>query len=504
MSAVGQLGIYWGSDHFSIVENLNGQISNIFHVPFNTPIHHDGEDPVPNELKLPTLLQKTLEFRSVKTKTVNISVPTTDLIFRSFVIPVMSKKDVASAIEFEVTKYIPIRLDELTYTYHTVAYNDQNQKGLQALFMAVRKTRIEEIANAVQQAGLTLQNIEPAPISLIHLLKRNSIIQKNKTTAILEIGDENCEIIVLTNETLQFMRKISISLNHSDIQTLITTLQNEIRVSFNFYNRQNPQGKIENLIIMTEQKMPGMIEHLGKELNMPVAVISTDMFIPLEEFHTNAHVAAYGSTLRRVKFSPKFFDLSQQAIAMQRSGKDPLEAIKQYATMAGIIIACLFISLLTVFISNATLEHNREKIQNLTAKLGSYETLTADDLATQKQKIMTELQGYTAMSTDSQVSAILYEIPKILPEGVWLTGFQVARGDQQAQKDQKTGPVKISLTGKIYSSDANEQFSILNNFLAELKNNKTLSAFYTNVKRESANSSIEDGYAITTFSITCN
>jgi Tfp pilus assembly PilM family ATPase len=503
MTSPASIGLYWGLDHFSVVESIDGQISNIFHIPFDTAVTQNGSETVPDALKFSTLIQKTLEFRSVKTQTVNICIPTSELIFRSFTIPLMDKKDLGNVIEFEVTKYIPIKLDDLVYTYHTVPYTENNNKNLRALFLAIRKTQLESIVHTIEKSGLQLQNIEPAPISLMHLLKRHNIMPKNKTCAILEIGDEHSEIIVFENETLHFMRKLDISLNHSDLATLLNSLQNEVRVSFNFYNRQSPNGKIDTLIVLAEHKMPGAIEILKKELNIPVSLISIDAFIPLEEFQTNAHATAYGSTLRKTAFSPKFFDLSQKAIEMQRSGKDPFSSIKQYGVMAGIIAGCLITIFLTVIISGKMLSHNNLKIQNLTQKLGAYQSLTAQDIIAQKQKIMDELESYTSIQSTSKVALILLEIPRLLPDGMWLTGFQIS-SDRSKSSDSGAEKFKITLNGKIYDPDANEQFHILNNFIAVLKNNKKINIFYKEVRRDAANRTTENGQTITTFSITCS
>jgi hypothetical protein len=355
---------------------------------------------------------------------------------------------------------------------------------------------------AVTDAGLTVQNIEPAPVSLIHLLKRHNFIQRNKATAVLEISGQDSEIIVVESETLQFMRKLSISLDHSDLATLSNSIQNEARVSFNFYNRQNVSGKIDHLVILSKHKMPGIVDMLKKELNIPVSLITIDAFIPLEEFQTSAHAAAYGSALRKERFSSRFFDLSEKAIALRRAGVDSLQAIKQYGVMAGVLGACVLAAVLTVIFSNRMLAHHQEKIRDLAELLGPYQTLAVEELNTQKQKITDELQAYLSAQPSSRMSVLLLEIPKLLPKGMWLTGFQVS-ADRQKSSDSGTEKFKITLNGKIYSADSGDHLRILNDFIETLKNHETINVFYDDVKRESAASGVEGDYQITTFSVTC-
>jgi len=505
------LGIYWGTDSFSIVESINGQIANLLHLPFSTPTEQEGEEKIPDDLRFPTIIKKAIEFRSIKTSAANLSIPTTDIIFRSFSIPFMDKKDVFSVVEFEVTKYIPLKLDELVYTYHTVAYTEGSQKKLRVLFVAIRKTRLQEMISAVEQAGLTLKNIEPAPVSLIQLLKRNRILSKNQTVAILNLSSESSEIFVIEDETLQFMRKLNVTANTMDASSLQSGLVNEVRVSFNFYNRQNPQGKIDQLIILSEYEIPKAADVLQKELNIAVSSTPLDKMIPIKDYQTVNHLTAFGATLRTGLFSTKYFDLSQEAIDIQRSGKDPLEGIKRYAIVGGVLIGCVIVSLLAMVLGKNMLKYTQGKIDEKKALLGKFENLTAVEIQNKTTEKLNELAKYTSVRTTSKFAMLLMEIPAMLPEGTWLTNWKMSyvspeggRGKKQKSKtDTAKENVEINLSGNIYSPDANEQFRILNVLVENLKTNPAANQLYESVKRDTAVRKMEAGFIVTGFQITC-
>lgn len=500
MAALGQIGIYWGTESFSVVETINEQITNILQIPFDTTFDHDDEaEEIPDKLKFPTILKKTFEFRSIKTKTAHLSLPTAELIFRSFVIPQMDQKEIENVIEFEITKYIPIKLEELTYTYHTIPHKENNQKKMRVLFIAIRKTKLEKMTQVIQQAGLTLTHIEPAPISLIHLLKRNKSINKKETTAILQIGEDGSEIFAVKDDTLTFMRKLNVAIDQTDLATLQSALQNEIRVSFNFYNRQNQDDKINKIIILSQHKIPDFNEALAKEFNIPIIFAPIEKFIPIEDHQSILHLNALGTTLRKQKYSPKFFDLSEKSIEMQRSGKNPLSELKRYSIMCGIIIACIISVITTILLGNNIVKNNQKKIIEIENKLGAYKALSISDLTKKKEEVMSTLKAYTNVQITSSLSTVLSEIPKLLPEGTWLTSFKVNNVSPSSNS-----LLKISLSGKIYSPDQNQQFYLLNEFIDNLKTSEVLAPFFKNVKRNSANQTIENNYPITTFTITCD
>ena len=500
MSTEGQIGIYWGSNSFSIVENISGQISNVLQIPFDTEIKEDDESSVPDELKFPTILKKTFEFRSIKTKNSNLSIPTSDLIFRSFEIPFMNKNEIASVVEFEITKYIPLKLEDLVYTYHTVPSDNTKQKSLDVLFLAIRRSRFDEMAGAVSRSGLKINHIEPAPVSLIHLLKHHRILNKKEVVSFLEIGSDSSEIVIIEDETINFMRKLNVTLSHIDVASLQGALLNEIRVSFNFYTRQHSSADISKIIIISEQNIPNIDTLLSKDLNIPVSFLPIERFIPIEDCQTIPHLTALGSTLRKGKFSPKYFDLSSEAIEMQRSGKDPFDDIKRYARMGGITLVGIIACFLTVFLSNKMLSSYQARINDIKSKLGSFETLSESDLTTKKNNVISEIKTYTSTRYRSNLSLIISEISQALPEGTWLTSIQFTYEDK-AEKDNAN--VQISLSGKIYSADPNDQFRILNKFIENLKTNEKLNTFYTNVSRDSASRAIEGEHTLTTFQISC-
>ncbi|MEW5894146.1 MAG: pilus assembly protein PilM [Candidatus Omnitrophota bacterium] len=500
MSAEGQLGIYWGSNSFSIVENISGRFSNVFLVPFDTEIT-EGEGSIPDELRFPTILKKTFEFRSVKSRNTSLSLPTNDLIFRSFEIPFMNKSEIASVVEFEITKYIPLKLEDLIFTYHTIPSANSKQKNLTVLFIAIRRSRLDSMVAAIQQSELQLRYIEPAPVSLIHLLKHHRIIGKKEAVAIIEIGSDNSEIIILDDETINFMRQLNVTLGQADLSTLQGTLQNEIRVSFNFYSRQRSSSQISKIIIISEQNIPNVDNLLSKDLNIPVSFLPIDRFIQQEEYRTIPHLTALGSTLRKEKFSPKYFDLSSEAIELMRSGKDPFESTKRYFSVAGIFLTSAIVLFLTILISNNMLSSYTTKANDLKSRLGSFVALTEQDLISKKDSIAKEITTFTSVRFESDVALIMSEVSKALPEGTWLTGIQVSYSDKK--NDAGQSKITLSLNGKIYSPDANEQFRILNTFIENLKTNPFLSVLYDSVNRDSASRSSEGENHLTTFQITC-
>jgi hypothetical protein len=245
-----QLGLYWGHDSFCFVETGGGNVLHSVSIPFDTPLGPDQPRDLPEGIRYAALIQKAIHEHEILSKKVNLSVPAKDLIFRSFVIPWMDPQDIKNVVDFEVTKYIPIKLDDLTFTYHPVNITANNQKNIRILFVAIRKDILGRYTGILEHTGLQVQNIEPAPVSLIRVLQRQGHIVPKQCQAIVEAGQEGGKIVILDREVVQFVREFQLSEDLPDT-SINTKLLNDLRVSLNFYIRQNPEGKVRKIITLS-------------------------------------------------------------------------------------------------------------------------------------------------------------------------------------------------------------------------------------------------------------
>ena len=82
------LGLFWGAEALFFTENKNSTISNSFNIPFK---HKQLEDNIPEinsetgSLELVSLIQHALNQNNIRANSINLSLPTKDIIFRSFV-----------------------------------------------------------------------------------------------------------------------------------------------------------------------------------------------------------------------------------------------------------------------------------------------------------------------------------------------------------------------------------------------------------------------------------
>ena len=166
------LGIFWGSHSVSVVETENQLPRQFFTAYTATPEGPEdlSQKKAPERMGLMSVLPNSLQEHKIATSDASLSLPSKDIIFRSFVIPWMSPQEIKGAVKYESRKYIPFKLSQLAYTYHAIPFHDKTTRLIRILFAAIKYDILENYCSLIEQSGLHVVFIDPAPVSLIRAL----------------------------------------------------------------------------------------------------------------------------------------------------------------------------------------------------------------------------------------------------------------------------------------------------------------------------------------------
>ena len=518
-------GIFWGQSAFFFIEARGQKIEKCEFVPFDTPLVKDGEkndQELPEGLRYTALIQKTLTGKGISSKKVRLSLPAKDLIFRSFVIPWMEAQEVHNVVEFEAIKYIPIKLQELSYTYHPQPVTENNEKSFRILFVAIRKDVLGKYSGILEHSGLKIEYIEPAPVSMARLMQKSGQTASHHATAILEIGEEGGQIIIVEQGAVQFVREISLPPDLTNTAELVPALSNDIRVSFSFYTRQNPTGKIVKILLVTPLELEEVTKAFSKEFDLPAVMIPVTKLLSGQ---THQHVGllnALGIAQRDKTFSTKNFDLTEQSAQQMRKMRKEIDW-KRFKVPAMIGAGCLLILLATYLFSSRLLKTQQTRLARIQSQQTTFKNQKEDDIEALADDITRQLDIYKSIRIKSDLIHIMRILPKQLPGGVWLTSMKITYKDPQIDQTRlnaatksskknkkKAEPVSIpratmtmELNGNVYLPDTNEQFRQPNLLLSALKESSELSEYFSNFDLLNIRQGSIGQYPIVFFSIRC-
>ncbi len=111
------LGIYFGTNSIGLAEGNKKKLVNSVVIPQASMFSGDFEKKVPADVKIVALIKDALRTNHMNAGQGTICISGQDLIIRTFEIPKLPSNELQSAINFEVKKYIPFKLEELVYNF---------------------------------------------------------------------------------------------------------------------------------------------------------------------------------------------------------------------------------------------------------------------------------------------------------------------------------------------------------------------------------------------------
>lgn len=133
------------------------------------------------------------------------------VVIRHLTFPQMKKEEFASAIQYEAEKYIPFKTAETILDFHILAENivRGNSKFMEVLLVAAKLSEISQLLSIFQKAGLEVELIDVAILSIANLLELVCNEAKERVIGFLDMGTEICTFGVLSHGKPLFVRDIS-------------------------------------------------------------------------------------------------------------------------------------------------------------------------------------------------------------------------------------------------------------------------------------------------------
>ena len=170
------------------------------------------------------VVKNSLESAGIKSKTINIAIPSFTSLIITIEVPRISDKEFEEAIRREVSKYIPVKIEDVVYDWQIIdekqlrseegfstdgnVRRQESQSGemVKILVIAVMKEISGKYSQVLSANDLEVNLLEIDSISLTRALTRN----KSGVYLILDIGHETSNILVAAQQSVLMNRTIDI------------------------------------------------------------------------------------------------------------------------------------------------------------------------------------------------------------------------------------------------------------------------------------------------------
>lgn len=477
-----RLCIYFGPQVINIVETKGKLPINNIQIP-RAAISKGQltEEKVPEEVKMVALLKEELIKNKIESKEVAVVLSGKDLIIRSFEIPFLSREELTTALNFEIKKYIPFKLEELISDFQWVL--DKSTQKIYVLFMGIKNETIEKYLSVMGKLGLKVSTIEYSAFSTLRLFKLSQVRAKGIIAVVDASLIENDEInfMVVENGFPLFSRDITTikelpgeadGSEKDRTYAVSEKLRREILISLNYFERKFV-GKYPNKIFFIMH--PDQKFNLGtfKEVGLEIQFIDLDKinrYIGKPISFSLPFIKAYAGSLSEIDAGIKINLLSAKEKTTPKISVEPSRAASLITIIkphSKVVIACLLICITIYFfgifqklplkkelvnirgvrphVSGVNPDANYAELTNLFS--GYREKINTLDSFVKKQLYVTEL---------------LDTIARLMPEGMWLENLSF-------KNKREEDKIELILEGMAYLDDSNREVELVNIFLSKLK-----------------------------------
>lgn len=484
-----QLGIYWENKSLYVVNAIGTEIKDCFEIPHNINVNREDlsaltgqENPLSHEI------QNALKSHNILSRKVSLSLLNKDIIFRSFIIPWMPPSEVKNVVSFEASKYIPFSLEDLSYNYHPMTVESEKNKHYRIIFVAIKKDTLENYTRILQGAELTVELIEPSVVSLVRLLQSKEHLSTEKTVALVDQDEKSGKIIILFEGIPQFVREFKLTSpdkNESveDMDTLSSRLTNEVRISLDYFTRQDNSLRIEELILISNTKSEASVENLHTELGYPVNHIPTNTLLSGKASQSGNYANSFGACLAQHSGSLINFNLTSSGSKRKqfRMNMQQKPIDKKRLAMVGAI--CLVLVVGVFFFSQTRKKSINSQHLALKQQLGDFSGLKKSSIEEAVKALKQDYKNLSNIRTQTDISSYAKQLQSLLPEGVWLdeivATYKPAHSDSGSSYQSKSNEEKIPeeklqilIKGFAYHENVRKQFQLTNTLLRSIKNDK--------------------------------
>ncbi|OGK28583.1 hypothetical protein A3D06_01855 [Candidatus Roizmanbacteria bacterium RIFCSPHIGHO2_02_FULL_40_9] len=174
--------------------------------------------------KTSEFLIKMLNEAQIKSKEVNIIIPDSQSYTRIFEMPLLTDKELLSAIKYQADQFIPIPIDKVNLDIHVLKKDTKNKKAL-ILLIAAANSVIDNVVTIVENAGLlpiSVENETSATLRLITDLHQIRPFSKDGAAVFINFGNTSSSLYLFDlNQSLPFQVHnfaIGRDIFHRDIQ----------------------------------------------------------------------------------------------------------------------------------------------------------------------------------------------------------------------------------------------------------------------------------------------
>jgi hypothetical protein len=502
------VGLYFGSKAINMVETRGKKILNNVRIPTSLVSTSSLDDKVPEEVKLVALFKEELRKNRIESKDATIVLSGVDLIIRTFEMPILPVKELASAVFFEARKYIPFKIEELIADFQVRLVKPD--RLYLVMFMGIRVDTLAKYFSILNQCGIKINSIEYSAFSILRLVELCGLREKGIIGVINfdSQEEEEADFTVIENGFPVFGRDMRFSTRLADKSKgaedkgmIFEKLKTEIRISLDYYSHKFPTKRIEKMFLVGNQQTRSVIEEFARKLDLTFGYVDTSRIPGVPEGFSLGFFKAYSSTLSPLVKTKVTLDIlsawekTKRVKELTGRPKDLLSYLfTGFQLDARVVILAVVICVggfVFGYLQKRPLEAELKELV-LTRAPGA-SGISYDDLKTKEDYFNSQLTLMNSfLKNQAYLTPVMSAISSLVPEGVWLQEFSF---------NNMTKP-QFTLKAMVYLQDNDKEIETAQDFLKLLQKDIRMKKIFKEMIILTLDTSDFKGKKVTNFTIT--
>jgi len=487
-----KVGLYLGTSSVGAAVIQGTDILSLGRFEFSS-LEESGSEIRNEDIRWEALINKTLREVGSDVKNIYVSLADRDFIFRPLEMPSMKKKEIESSLVYEIEKYIPFKMEELVWDYAYANFPKEKKVGLS--FIGIKESNFDRIKSILSRLELKAATIEPSCVSLARVVKSGKKFGQFKNFAILDFTQAEAYLTFFQQNLPVFNRYLVVPKKEEvlDLDNFIEA----VNFSFQYFKREFKNYKLEKFIIVGDSNVDSLVSPLKEGLQVDIeAVSSYDLTSRNNAQVENVKaVGVVGLGRSSYKFKPCLRKTEERSLPSGRS----LTSVSLRVGLLSLLIAIGLIGtiFLSLILTNQVTEKkfelkNKEKSIVIPAALSA---LSWQERAITVEKEDEKIRSLKVLLTSLfRFSSFFAKIAtdEILPRKLWLSDLSIT-GYQ--------GPYRGTLAGYIFRDDDYEERLGVDEFISNLRKDKTVGSIFSKVDLKSSSRYKVKGFEVTIFSV---
>lgn len=305
------------------------------------PPNGSNSDQLPDTNELAIAFEKLWREGKFRTKDVVIGIGAQNVLVREDNFPVMSEKDLKTAIPLHVRGTLQVPIDEAVIDFYPNRINnDGNERTLSGILISVPSNILQRITDAAHTAKLKIESIDFSAFALSRLMRS---IEPNNVSMLTYLGQHSSFIVINVEGTPEVIRVIPVGrnslfervirvagdridprkllelfpempeelsdLDFTPVSSYISQIVKQITSTQNYFY-ENRGREIHDLMVLgVSHKNHGVFEMISTATNLPLIDLATTRIFKFKNQYLSAlfsrrgtyYAVALGLTMRDVK-----------------------------------------------------------------------------------------------------------------------------------------------------------------------------------------------------------